>query len=43
VFAGKKLTGAAWPSGTYTGLVTLTRVNEGKELSREITRTVTVR
>jgi murein DD-endopeptidase MepM/ murein hydrolase activator NlpD len=43
VFAGKKLTGAAWPTGTYTGRATLTRKMDGQEMKSDITRAVTIR
>ncbi len=42
-FMGKKRAPQPWPAGTCTGLVTLTRAAEGAELTREATRTVTVR
>ena len=42
-YVGKRLKAETWPSGSYTGRVTLTRSAEGGELSREVVRTVTVR
>ncbi|MEW6541995.1 MAG: M23 family metallopeptidase [Nitrospirota bacterium] len=43
VYVGKRRKDKSWTTGAYTGLVTLTRAAEGKELSREVTRTVAVR
>ena len=42
LFAGKKRTLPAWPSGAYKGHVTLSRKAEGKALIHEINRTVMV-
>lgn len=41
-FAGGRPKTDGWPAGTYTGQVTLTRTVEGKEIKRDISRTVTV-
>ncbi|MDE3020052.1 MAG: M23 family metallopeptidase [Nitrospirota bacterium] len=42
-FAGSRPKTNGWPAGTYTGQVTLTRTVDGKEITREATRSVTVR
>lgn len=42
-FAGKKRDAAAWPSGSYTGHVTLARQAEGHNMTSHVTRQVTVR
>lgn len=42
-YVGKRLKKDAWPAGTYTGVVSLTRTVEGGEFRREVTRTATIR
>ncbi|MBM4132885.1 MAG: M23 family metallopeptidase [Nitrospira sp.] len=42
VFVGKKVTASTWPTGTYTGQVTLTRMVDGKETKHEATRMVAI-
>ena len=42
MFAGQRLRTDAWPSGSYSGQVTLTRTLDDSPMERSITRTVTV-
>jgi hypothetical protein len=42
-FSGKRRQAAGWPSGAYTGVVTLTRQVDGKESTYNLTRTATVK
>lgn len=42
-FAGSRPKTGGWPAGTYQGQVTLTRTVDGKELVRDVVRSVVVR
>ena len=42
VYAGQRLRANTWPSGTYSGQVTLTREGEGRPIEQSVTRTVTI-
>lgn len=42
-YSGKRRQGAGWPSGAYTGVVTLTRQVDGKDTTYDVTRQATVR
>ncbi|HEX3203965.1 MAG TPA: M23 family metallopeptidase [Nitrospiraceae bacterium] len=43
IYAGRRLQTSAWPSGTYTGQITLTRAVDGHPLKESLTRAVRVR
>ena len=42
-YAGRRLEKGVWPSGIYSGDVTLTRTVDGQRMQRTVTRTVAVR
>jgi hypothetical protein len=41
-FAGSRLKSNGWPAGTYTGQVTLMRNVDGKEMKRDVSRSVAI-
>lgn len=43
VFAGTRRLTAAWPAGEYRGEITLTRKVDGQDLTRSVTRAVTIK
>lgn len=42
LFAARRLQTSAWPSGAYSGRITLTRTLDGRPIERSISRTVTI-